>query len=115
MRLMISVVATLMLASVTQADDNVSQKAQASIETSKPVMISSPKLQQAQEVSTTQNPSETALGEGNLRLVQYSRTVPARQQVYHSPAPRQSPTVIGRLVELEQRKNAWLRRTFLGR
>lgn len=33
----------------------------------------------------------------------------------YSVAPRPKQTFFGRLMELERRKNAWLKRTFLGR
>ena len=115
MRRMISIVATLLVVSITQADDNLSQVDQARTSTSKQVLISSSQLQEAQQDSVTLIPSEKALSEGSVQLVQYSRPVPAQQQSYYRPSSRQSPSVIGRLVELERRKNAWLRRTFLGR
>ena len=34
---------------------------------------------------------------------------------YHYRQPAKQQTVIGKLIELERRKNAWLKRTFLGR
>jgi len=33
----------------------------------------------------------------------------------YSAAPRPKQTFFGKVMELERRKNAWLRRTFLGR
>ncbi len=35
--------------------------------------------------------------------------------MYYRPARRANKSVLGELVELERRKNAWLKRTFLGR
>jgi hypothetical protein len=36
-------------------------------------------------------------------------------QTVYSAAPRPKQTFFGKVMDLERRKNAWLRRTFLGR
>ena len=100
MRLIVSVVAILAFAAITQADDNLWNEGQ---------------TRQAQSFAISQVPSESAVGDGKVQLVQYARPIRVQQQVYNSPAARQSQPIGGRLMELERRKNAWLRRTFLGR
>ena len=40
---------------------------------------------------------------------------PVSSRSVYSTAPRPKQTFFGRLMELERRKNAWLKRTFLGR
>ncbi len=76
-------VATLLLASLSQADDNLANAGQIRRENSTQVA----------------NASQIA----------------KQKAMVDSPAPVQSQSFFGRIMELERRKNAWLRKTFLGR
>jgi hypothetical protein len=47
-----------------------------------------------------------------------AKSVPVQavsSRTVYSAAPRPKQTFFGKVMELERRKNAWLRRTFLGR
>lgn len=108
-------VATLLVASVTQSDDRFPNAAQTRRETTKPVASDSQDPKQLQTAASEENLSKRAIDEGNVKLVKSSRAVPGQQPVVDSPAPVKSQSFFGRIMELERRKNAWLRRTFLGR
>jgi hypothetical protein len=108
-------VATLLVASVTQADDHFPNAGQTRRETTKPVASASQDPKQLQTAASEEDLSKRAIDEGNVKLVKSSRAVPGQQPVVDSPAPVQSQSFFGRIMELERRKNAWLRRTFLGR
>ncbi|MCF7962896.1 MAG: hypothetical protein K9M08_19325 [Pirellula sp.] len=110
-------VATLLVASVTQADDYFPNAAQTRRETTKPVASDSQDPKQLQTAASEEDLSKRAIDEGNVKLVKSSRAVPGQQPVVDSPAPApvKSQSFFGRIMELERRKNAWLRRTFLGR
>ena len=108
-------VATLLVASVTRADDHFTNAGQARRETSKPVANASQHPKHSQTAAFADDSSTRAIGNGNVKLVQYSRADAGQQPVVDSPAPVQSQSFFGRIMELERRKNAWLRKTFLGR
>lgn len=116
-------VATLLVASVTRADDHFSNAGQTrpatakpvASATAKPVASASQQPKQIQPVATSEELSTRAIDERNVKLVQSSRAIPGQQSAVISPAPVQLQSFFGRIMELERRKNAWLRRTFLGR
>ncbi|MCY2977877.1 MAG: hypothetical protein NTU79_04330 [Planctomycetota bacterium] len=108
-------VATLLVASVTRADDYFTNAGQTRRETTKPVASASQNPKQSQTAVFTEDLSTRAIDKGNVKLVQYSRADAGQQPVVDNPAPVQSQSFFGRIMELERRKNAWLRRTFLGR
>jgi hypothetical protein len=132
-------VATLLVASVTRADDHFTNAGQTRRETSKPVASANPKPvasanpkpvasanpkpvagatqqpKQLQPAASAEDLSTRAIDKGSVKLVQYSRALPGQQPVVDSPVPVQSQSFFGRIMELERRKNAWLLKTFLGR
>ena len=108
-------VATLLVASVTRADDNFTNAGQTRRETAKPVASASQHPKQSPTAAFADDSSTKAIGHGSVKLVQYSRADAGQQPAVDSPAPVQSQSFFGRIMELERRKNAWLRKTFLGR
>lgn len=112
-------VATLLVPSVTQADDHFPNSGQTRRETTKPVASASQDPKQLQTAASEEDLSTRATDDGNVKLVKSSRAVPGQQPVVDSPTPTPAPvksqSFFGRIMELERRKNAWLRRTFLGR
>ena len=116
-------VATLLVASVARADDHFTNAGQTRRETSKPVASANSKPvtsasqqpKQNQPAAFAEDSSTRSIDNGKVKLVQHSRAVPGQQPVVDSPAPVQSQSFFGRIMELERRKNAWLLKTFLGR
>jgi len=108
-------VATLLVASVTRADDHFPNAGQNRRETAKPVASASQHPKRSPTAAFAEDSSTKAIGNGNVKLVQYSRGDAGQQPAVDSPAPVQSQSFFGRIMELERRKNAWLRKTFLGR
>lgn len=118
-------VATLLVASVTRADDHFTYAGQTRRETSKPVASANSKPvasanqqpKQNQPAAFAEDSSTRAIDKGNVKLVQYARALPGQKPVVDSPAPApvQSQSFFGRIMELERRKNAWLLKTVLGR
>ena len=108
-------VATLLVASVTRADDHFTNAGQTRRETSKPVAGANQQPKQVQPAASAEDLSTRAIDKGSVKLVQYSSAVPGQQPSVDRPVPVQSQSFFGRIMELERRKNAWLLKTFLGR
>ncbi len=57
--------------------------------------------------------SQASASQPSTHLVDAPKQVVAAPEMDAIAARRKSPSVLRRLLELERRKNAWLRRTFL--